>query len=53
MTEEMHNTQVSEPLVAGNSFCVVLNMDITMKGKGKNGHEGDLPVPGKRRKDRF
>jgi ketosteroid isomerase-like protein len=35
MTEEMHNTQVSEPLVAGNSFCIVLNMDITMKGKGR------------------
>jgi hypothetical protein len=35
MTEEMHGTQISEPLVTGDSFCFVLDMDITMKGKGR------------------
>lgn len=31
MVEEMHGGSVSEPLIAGNSFAVVMDMDITMK----------------------
>lgn len=31
MVEEMHGGTVSEPLIAGNSFAVVMDMDITMK----------------------
>ncbi|TXJ22979.1 MAG: nuclear transport factor 2 family protein [Chitinophagaceae bacterium] len=33
MTEELHNTTVSNPLVTGNIIAFVLTMDITMKGK--------------------
>jgi hypothetical protein len=32
MVEQMHSLTVSEPLVAGNSFAVIMGMDITMKG---------------------
>jgi hypothetical protein len=35
MTQEIHSTKISEPLVAGDSFCFVLDMDMTMKGKGR------------------
>lgn len=35
MVEEMHGGDVSEPLVAGNTFAFVLSMDMTMKGKGR------------------
>ena len=33
MVEEMHGGSVSEPLIAGNSFAVLMTMDMTMKGK--------------------
>lgn len=33
MVQEMHGGSVSEPLIAGNSFAMVLSMDMTMKGK--------------------
>ncbi|MFT3678726.1 MAG: nuclear transport factor 2 family protein [Ferruginibacter sp.] len=33
--EELHNNKVSEPLISGNSFAVVMDMDITMKGKSR------------------
>ena len=33
LVEEMHGGSVSEPLIAGNSFAIVLSMDMTMKGK--------------------
>ncbi len=32
MIEEMHSLTVSEPMVAGNSFALVMGMDVTMKG---------------------
>ncbi|MDP4128649.1 MAG: nuclear transport factor 2 family protein [Bacteroidota bacterium] len=32
MVEAVHGIKVSEPLVAGNSFAVHLEMDTTMKG---------------------
>lgn len=35
MTETMHSINVSEPIVAGNSFACVLDMDATMKGRGR------------------
>lgn len=34
--EELHSNKVSEPLFAGNSFAVVMEMDITMKGKERS-----------------
>ncbi|QHS62184.1 SnoaL-like domain-containing protein [Chitinophaga agri] len=33
MTETVHNISVSYPIVAGNSFVILLKMDITMKGQ--------------------
>ncbi|HEY1165691.1 MAG TPA: SnoaL-like domain-containing protein [Chitinophaga sp.] len=35
MVEEMHGGNVSEPLVAGNTFAFVMSMDMTMKGQGR------------------
>ena len=35
MVETMHSIEVSEPLVAGNSIAFTLEMDMTMKGKGR------------------
>jgi hypothetical protein len=35
MVEKYHDLKVSEPLVTGNSFAVVLSMELTMKGKGR------------------
>src|SRR5687768_9181561 len=35
MVEKIHSIEVSAPLVAGNSIAFVLEMDMTMKGKGR------------------
>lgn len=35
MLEEMHAMKVSEPLIAGNSFAVVMDMEMTMKERGR------------------
>lgn len=35
MVESRHGTTVSDPLIAGNSFCFVLTMDIKMEGRGR------------------
>ncbi|SHN43115.1 SnoaL-like domain-containing protein [Chitinophaga sp. CF418] len=35
MVEDVHGIDVSAPLVAGNSFALVLTMDMTMKGQGR------------------
>ena len=35
MVEEMHGLEVSEPVIADNSFACTLRMDVTMKGKGR------------------
>jgi hypothetical protein len=34
MVEKMHSLEVSEPLVATNSFSCLLRMEATMKGRG-------------------
>jgi len=34
MVDKMHELNVSEPVVAGNSFACTLRMHVTMKGKG-------------------
>jgi len=36
MVEQMHGTSVSEPLVVDNTIAIGLNMDVTMKGRGRN-----------------
>jgi hypothetical protein len=33
MVEKMHGSQLSEPLVSGNSIAFTLTMDVTMKGR--------------------
>jgi ketosteroid isomerase-like protein len=35
MVEEMHSLEVSDPLVAGNSFAITMRMDVTMKEHGR------------------
>ncbi|NLR59440.1 nuclear transport factor 2 family protein [Chitinophaga polysaccharea] len=35
MVEARFGTTVSAPLIAGNSFCFILTMDIKMKGKDR------------------
>ena len=35
MVETMHSIKMSDPIVAGNSFACVLDMDATMKGMGR------------------
>ena len=35
MVEEIHSISVDGPIVAHNSFTIVLKMDVTMKGMGK------------------
>lgn len=35
MVEATHSVHVSEPVVAGHSFAFVLDMDATMKGRGR------------------
>ncbi|MCT7061882.1 SnoaL-like domain-containing protein, partial [Salmonella enterica] len=32
---QMHGLEVSEPLIAGNWFSVVMTMDVTMKENGR------------------
>ena len=33
MVEKMHSNTLSDPLIAGNSICVLAIMDVTMKGR--------------------
>ena len=35
MVKEVHSLEVSEPIVASNSFACTMNMDITMKEQGR------------------
>ena len=35
MVEEYHGGDVSEPVVADNSFACTMKMDVTMKGRGR------------------
>ncbi|HEY4247851.1 MAG TPA: nuclear transport factor 2 family protein [Lacunisphaera sp.] len=35
MVEKAHSLTVSEPLVANNAIACTMNMDVTMKGKGR------------------
>jgi hypothetical protein len=35
MVEKMHSMNVSDPLVANNSFACTMRMDITMKERGR------------------
>ncbi|MEX2234609.1 MAG: nuclear transport factor 2 family protein [Cyclobacteriaceae bacterium] len=35
MVEKVHSIEVSEPLVAGNSIAFTLEVDMTMKGRGR------------------
>lgn len=33
--EEFHSAQISDPIVAGNSFALTWVLDVTMKGRGR------------------
>ncbi len=36
MVEAFHSATVSDPIVAGNAIAFSLNMDVTMKGRGRS-----------------
>ena len=36
MVEEFHGCGTSDPLVAGNAITLLLNFDVTMKGKERS-----------------
>jgi hypothetical protein len=36
MMEEAHSVQISDPIVAGNAIAFSLDMDVTMKGRGRS-----------------
>ena len=36
MVEEMHSTDITDPLVVANSFSLVMSMDATMKERGRS-----------------
>jgi hypothetical protein len=35
MVEKIHSVEMSDPIIAGDSFACTLRMDMTMKGKGR------------------
>ena len=35
MVAENHTMEVSDPIIAGNSFALTMHMDVTMKEKGR------------------
>ncbi len=35
MVQEMHSVEISDPMVAGDSFACKMRMDTTMKGRGR------------------
>jgi hypothetical protein len=35
MVEQLHSIEISDPLVAGNAIAFRMEMDMTMKGKGR------------------
>jgi len=35
MVEAKHSLEVSDPVVAGNSFACIMHIDVTMKGQGR------------------
>jgi len=44
MVQEVHNLSVSEPMVAANSFAVVMGMDVSMKEEGRRMNMKELCV---------
>ena len=36
MLEEFHGVTISEPIVVANSFALKLDLDATMKGRGRS-----------------
>ncbi|MEO8146335.1 MAG: nuclear transport factor 2 family protein [Bacteroidia bacterium] len=36
MVEQVHSSEISEPVVTGNHFAVAMDMDVTLKGKGRS-----------------
>jgi hypothetical protein len=36
MVEEYHGMEVSDPIIAPNSFALTMSMDVTMKGRGRS-----------------
>lgn len=39
MVTEQHLFEISEPLIAGDSFALTMQIDVTMKGRGRTNHK--------------
>ena len=39
MVTEQHGFEISEPLIAGDSFALTMHIDVTMKGRGRMNHK--------------
>ncbi|WP_169816812.1 SnoaL-like domain-containing protein [Wenyingzhuangia fucanilytica] len=35
LAQKIHHSEVSEPLVAGNHFCIKISLDVTLRGFGR------------------
>ncbi len=39
MVTEQHSFEISEPLIASDSFALTMHIDVTMKGRGRMNHK--------------
>ena len=39
MVAEQHSFEISEPLIASDSFALTMHIDVTMKGRGRMNHK--------------
>jgi hypothetical protein len=39
MVEQRHGFEISEPLIASDSFALTMHIDVTMKGRGRMNHK--------------
>lgn len=35
LAQQIHHSEISEPLIAGNHFCIKINLDVTLRGLGR------------------
>jgi hypothetical protein len=39
MVEQQHGFEISDPLIASDSFALTMHIDVTMKGRGRMNHK--------------
>lgn len=35
LAQQIHHSEISDPLVAGNHFCIKISIDVTLRGLGR------------------